>query len=60
MRYQCWGHSAVYEPSGACVARAGEGEEILFAEIDTARIEEERALLPTRQGLRRELYTISE
>ena len=60
VRYQCWGHSAVYDPAGVCLARAGEGEEILYAELDLARIEEERALLPVGQALRRDLYTVSE
>ena len=60
VRYQCWGHSAVYDPAGVCLARAGEGEEILCAELDLTRIEAERALLPVSKALRRELYTVSE
>ena len=60
VRYQCWGHSAVYDPAGVCLAIAGEGEEILYADLDPARLEEERALLPVGKALRRDLYTVSE
>ena len=60
MRYQCWGHSAVYDPAGVCLAQAGDGEEILYADLDLALIEAERALLPVVRTLRRDLYRISE
>lgn len=60
VRYQCWGRSAVYDPAGVCLAQAGEGEEILYADLDPAQIEAERALLPVARALRRDLYCISE
>ncbi len=60
VRYQCWGHSAVYDPAGLCLARAGEGEEILYAGVDLSQTDAARALLPLDAALRRDLYCISE
>src|SRR5262245_26194591 len=41
-----WGHSFVVDPFGAVVAEAGEGEELLVVDIDTARIEDVRRHWP--------------
>ena len=60
VRYQCWGHSAVYDPAGVCIAQGGEGEEIVYAELDLARVDAERAMLSVRKALRRDLYCVSE
>lgn len=60
VRYQCWGHSAVYDPAGQCVARGGEEEGPVFAELDLERVTEEQALLPIQKALRRDLYSVSE
>ena len=60
VRYQCWGHSAVYDPAGQCVARGGEEEGPVFAELDLERVAEEQALLPIQKALRRDLYSVSE
>lgn len=60
VRYQCWGHSAVYDPAGDLLAQAGEGEEILPVEIDLARVDEERAMLPVAKTLRRDLCCVWE
>lgn len=58
--YECWGHSAVYDPFGAVLAAADETEQILFAELDLSRIDEVRAQLPTFLHLRRDVYTVAE
>ena len=58
--YECWGHSAVLDPFGQTLAEADEGEQILHAEIDLARVEEVRRQLPTFLHLRRDVYTVTE
>ena len=58
--YECWGHSVVYDPFGIALAAADETEQILFAELDLARIDEVRAQLPTLLHLRRDVYTVAE
>lgn len=52
------GESCVVDPMGVNIALAGENEQLLFAEIDTDRIEEVRKKLPAYKDRRPELYTI--
>ncbi len=44
--FECYGHSCVADPWGVILNRAGDGEEIIFAEIDTARVERIRREMP--------------
>lgn len=59
-KYECWGHSVVYDPFGVCLASADETEQILYADIDLKRVDEVRSQLPTFRRLRRDVYTVSE
>ena len=59
-RYECWGHSMIYDPYGTVLAAADETEQTIFAEIDLDRIDEVRAQLPTFLRLRRDVYTVAE
>ena len=52
-----WGHSFVADPFGAVVAEAGEGEELLVVDIDTARIEDVRRHWPFLRDRRTDAYT---
>jgi len=58
--YECWGHSAVYDPYGIELASADETEQILYADLNLARVDEVRAQLPTFLRLRRDVYTVAE
>ena len=52
--------SAVIDPSGEVLCRAGEGETILYADVDLGYVEEYRAQLPTTKLLRKDVYCIAE
>jgi len=56
--YHAYGHSIVVDPWGTVVAEAGEEEEIIYAEIDTAQIEKVRRELPLLKHRRADLYNI--
>lgn len=58
--YECWGHSAIYDPYGIALAAADETEQILCAELDLRRVDEVRAQLPTFLRLRRDVYEVAE
>ncbi|MBR1457146.1 MAG: carbon-nitrogen hydrolase family protein [Oscillospiraceae bacterium] len=58
--YTCWGHSMVSDPFGMVLAEADETEQILYADVDLARVDEVRAQLPTFLHLRRDVYTVTE
>lgn len=51
-----WGSSFVVDPMGRFLARAGEGEEILYAECDVAAIEETRRTWPFLRDRRIDAY----
>ena len=58
--YEAHGHSAVIDPSGEVLCRAGEGETILYADVDFDYVEQYRAQLPTTKLLRKDVYCIAE
>ena len=54
--FKAWAHSTVSDPWGKVLASAGEGPQVVYADIDTDRIEEVRNNLPIMSGLRPEIY----
>ena len=54
--YVSYANSILADPWGTVLKRAGEGEEIVIAEIDLARCEGIRAQLPIRNARRMDLY----
>ncbi len=56
--YVAYGHSLVVDPWGDVLAAAGEGEEIIYAEIDPERTEEVRGRLPLLKHRRTDLYQL--
>ena len=57
--YECWGHSLVSDPWGNLIAGADEKEQILYADINFARVEEVRRQLPTFLHLREDVYEVA-
>jgi omega-amidase len=55
-RYIAYGHSIVVAPWGDIVAEAGEGEEIVFADLDPRLLEETRKRMPLLKHRRAEIY----
>lgn len=57
--YQAWGHSMVVDPWGRIIAEAGEAENVIYAELDFAQLEEIRQQLPLLQHRRSDLYQLN-
>jgi predicted amidohydrolase len=51
-----YGNSCIIDPWGKMVARAGYGEEVLFGDVELARVEEVREKLPTLMARRPDAY----
>ncbi|RKP31185.1 carbon-nitrogen hydrolase [Metschnikowia bicuspidata] len=54
--YQAYGHSLVVDPSGCVVAEAGEGEEILYAQLDSELLPAVRTGIPVHYQRRFDVY----
>ncbi|GME95777.1 unnamed protein product [[Candida] boidinii] len=54
--YHAYGHSLVVDPSGNIIAEAGEGEEIVYAELDKDLVENTRAGIPVTVQRRFDIY----
>lgn len=54
--YQAFGHSLVSDPSGKIIAEAGEGEEIVFAELDHTLLPKAREGIPVNYQRRFDIY----
>ncbi|NYB52369.1 MAG: carbon-nitrogen hydrolase family protein [Methanobacteriaceae archaeon] len=56
--YVAYGHSMVVDPWGTVIGEAGTGEEIIYATIDSERIQEIRNELPLLKNRRRDIYNL--
>lgn len=54
--YQAYGHSMVVSPRGDVLAEAGEGEEILYSDLDPRAIEQFRSGVPVTTQRRFDVY----
>lgn len=57
--YECWGHSLVADPFGTVIASCDEKEQILYADVDPARVDTVRKQLPTFERLREDVYSVA-
>ena len=58
--YVAYGNSMAVDPWGTVLCRAGAGEEILYADLDFARMEAVRQQLPILSARRTDLYEVRE
>jgi len=56
--YVIYGHSMIVEPWGDIMAEAGEGEEIIMADIDLEKVEKVRRQIPLLNLRRHDLYEL--
>lgn len=54
--YNAWGHSLVVDPMAEILVEAGEDEQIVYAELDGAKIEETRKGIPITTQRRFDVY----
>lgn len=54
--YQAYGHSLVVDPCGKIIAEAGEGEEIIYAELDKEVLSKVRESIPINYQRRYDVY----
>ncbi|KAI3402953.1 NIT3 [Candida oxycetoniae] len=54
--YQAYGHSLVVDPLGKIIAEAGDGEEILYAELDKDLLPKARESIPVHYQRRFDIY----
>ncbi|MCJ1361740.1 hypothetical protein MMC16_000840 [Acarospora aff. strigata] len=55
--YNAWGHSMVVDPNAQVLVEAGEGEDIVYAELEAGRIEETRKGIPLYTQRRFDVYS---
>lgn len=58
LSYVAYGNSMVADPWGEVLARAGEKEEVIYANINLSRIKEIREELPVLNGRREDIYSL--
>jgi omega-amidase len=58
--YPSYGHSLVVDPWGTVIAEAGEGEQVLHAQLDLSQVALARQAIPTGDQRRRDVYRLSD
>ena len=48
----CYGHSCIVDPWGTVISQAGEGSEVIYADIDNESIQKSRNKIPTLEHVR--------
>ena len=56
--YPSYGHSLVVDPWGAVIAEAGEGEQVLYAQLDLSQVAAARRAIPTGVQRRHDIYRL--
>ncbi|KAJ3218904.1 hypothetical protein HDU67_003543 [Dinochytrium kinnereticum] len=54
--YIAWGHSSIVDPMGRVLSKADHGEEIVYADVDPAVIDETRSSIPVTLQRRFDVY----
>ena len=54
--YNAWGHSMAVDPNAQVMVEAGEGEEIVYADLEEGKIEETRKGIPLYTQRRFDVY----
>lgn len=60
LSYIAYGHSMVVDPWGEVLSQAGASEEIIYAEIDSSRINDVRNQLPLLENRRKDIYRVTD
>jgi omega-amidase len=58
--YPSYGHSLVVDPWGTVIAEAGEGEQVLHAQLDLSQVALARQAIPTGHQRRRDVYRLTD
>lgn len=58
-KYVVYGHSMVVEPWGTVVAKANESQDIIYAEVDFAKVDEVRQNMPFIKHMRKDIYSLN-
>ncbi|MBW0181461.1 MAG: carbon-nitrogen hydrolase family protein [Vulcanococcus sp.] len=58
--YPSYGHSLVVDPWGTVIAEAGEGEQVLHAQLDLSQVASARQAIPTGHQRRRDVYRLTD
>ncbi|XP_040571777.1 omega-amidase NIT2 [Lepeophtheirus salmonis] len=57
--YVAWGHSSIIDPWGRVISKAGVEEEIIYADINLAYVDEVRQSIPVHTQKRNDIYKLS-
>lgn len=60
LSYIAYGHSMVVDPWGEVLSQAGASEEIIYAELNSSRINDVRNQLPLLENRRKDIYGVTD